>query len=584
MKFQIDIIPSLIIVLLSSLLFIPYLGSVHLFDWDEINFAESAREMILTGNYSQVQINFNPFWEKPPLFIWLQVLSMKMFGINEFAARFPNALFGVFTLLLIYNFAKKKFKGHVAHWWVLAYLGAITPHFYFKTGLIDPVFNFFIFLSILQFYEAVKNHQASYNSNIHFIKAGIFTGIAILCKGPVALLIGILVLFAIVFAKRMVWYFNFWNLFLYGLLSLLVCSVWFLPETIKNGPYFLTQFIQYQIGLFSQNIAGHQQPFYYHTLVLLLGCFPISLIVLFGYKKNEFYTYNENLFRTVMQVLFWVVLILFSIVKTKIVHYSSLCWLPLTFLAAYAIESFSHRIFKFKAIYAVVIALIGIIISSALIYLPFLIINNKNMLMSWIKDDFTKQNILAPVAWSYWDILPGAVLLFSVLIFIFIYFKSTKLQNAFGVLLIGVMCFVFLASVFLTPKIEAHTQNSIIQFYESKQNENCYLYNVGYKTYAPYFYAKTKPLQFMDGLNLKRQLYFRTQHVNYFLELNEQERNELDAIEKYWLMNSNIDKKVYFIAKIDNQQGMDTLKQLKKIVSQNGFIVYERVSLKTSTP
>ena len=146
------------------------------------------------------------------------------------------------------------------------------------------------------------------------------------------------------------------------------------------------------------------------------------------------------------------------------------------------------------------------------------------------------------------------------------------------------MCFVFLASVFLTPKIEAHTQNSIIQFYESKQNENCYLYNVGYKTYAPYFYAKTKPLQFMDGLNLKRQLYFRTQHVNYFLELNEQERNELDAIEKHWLMNSNIDKKVYFIAKIDNQQGMDTLKQLKKIVSQNGFIVYERVSLKTSTP
>jgi 4-amino-4-deoxy-L-arabinose transferase-like glycosyltransferase len=66
---------------------------------DEINFAESAREMIVTGDYSKVQINFNPFWEKPPLFIWMQVLSMKIFGINEFAARFPNAVFWYFNFV-----------------------------------------------------------------------------------------------------------------------------------------------------------------------------------------------------------------------------------------------------------------------------------------------------------------------------------------------------------------------------------------------------------------------------------------------------------------------------------------------------
>jgi 4-amino-4-deoxy-L-arabinose transferase-like glycosyltransferase len=67
-----------LIVLTSSILFIPFLGASHLFDWDEINFAECAREMIVTGNYSQVQINFQAFWEKPPLFIWMQALSMKV--------------------------------------------------------------------------------------------------------------------------------------------------------------------------------------------------------------------------------------------------------------------------------------------------------------------------------------------------------------------------------------------------------------------------------------------------------------------------------------------------------------------------
>ncbi|MGB0166506.1 MAG: ArnT family glycosyltransferase, partial [Luteibaculum sp.] len=70
------------------------IGQFHLFDWDEINFAECAREMIVSGEYTKVQMDFRPFWEKPPLFFWLQVISMKIFGINEFAARFPNAFFG----------------------------------------------------------------------------------------------------------------------------------------------------------------------------------------------------------------------------------------------------------------------------------------------------------------------------------------------------------------------------------------------------------------------------------------------------------------------------------------------------------
>ncbi|MEZ7931449.1 MAG: hypothetical protein QMC21_08000 [Flavobacteriales bacterium] len=61
------------------LFFFPFLGHVHLFDWDEINFAESAREMIETGDFFRVKINYEPFWEKPPFFFWLQVISMKLF-------------------------------------------------------------------------------------------------------------------------------------------------------------------------------------------------------------------------------------------------------------------------------------------------------------------------------------------------------------------------------------------------------------------------------------------------------------------------------------------------------------------------
>ena len=127
-----------LIILLGSVLFISFLGKTHLFDWDEINFAESAREMIVTGNYSRVMIDYQPFWEKPPLFFWLQAASMKIFGINEFAARFPNSICGIITLCLIFFLGRKYFDDTFGCLWVLAYIGSFLPHFYFKSGIIDP--------------------------------------------------------------------------------------------------------------------------------------------------------------------------------------------------------------------------------------------------------------------------------------------------------------------------------------------------------------------------------------------------------------------------------------------------------------
>src|SRR4051812_28794260 len=129
------------IILLGALLFIPFLGHVHLFDWDEINFAECAREMIVSKDYLRAQIDFMPFWEKPPFFIWMQVISMKIFGVGAYAARFPNAFIGVITLLTLFYVGKRVVNEKMATWWVTLYAATWLPHFYFKTGIIDPTFN-----------------------------------------------------------------------------------------------------------------------------------------------------------------------------------------------------------------------------------------------------------------------------------------------------------------------------------------------------------------------------------------------------------------------------------------------------------
>ena len=169
------------------LLFVPFLGGVHLFDWDEINFAESAREMIVTGDYLTVRINYLPFWEKPPLFIWMQVLSMKIFGINEFAARFPNAICGVVSLLVLFNIGRKIRNNLFGLLWVMAYAGSVLPFFYFKSGIIDPWFNLFIFLGIyfLMLYSFPVNQQKIRN----IILSAVFAGLAVLTKGPVGFLL-----------------------------------------------------------------------------------------------------------------------------------------------------------------------------------------------------------------------------------------------------------------------------------------------------------------------------------------------------------------------------------------------------------
>ena len=67
-KFQVHLVFTII----AAFLLMLGLNYIPLFDWDELNFAESAREMVLTNNWLYTQVGFEPFWEKPPLFIWLQ--------------------------------------------------------------------------------------------------------------------------------------------------------------------------------------------------------------------------------------------------------------------------------------------------------------------------------------------------------------------------------------------------------------------------------------------------------------------------------------------------------------------------------
>jgi hypothetical protein len=488
---------QLLLLLIGVLLFFPYTGKVHLFDWDEINFAESAREMLLTHNYRMVQINFQPFYEKPPLFIWLQALSMSYFGVNEFAARLPNAICGIVTMLAVFNIGRYVFASQLGVIWALVFACSMLPQMYFKSGIIDPVFNLLIFLGIFFMYKlSVQNDFEDFKTQrrnrwMNLFLSALFIGLAALTKGPVAILLTLLTASVYFFANRGKLKIELSEMLIWWVIVSLVIIAWLSFSIRESGVKFLDEFIRYQVRLFTSEDAGHGGPFFYHFLVLLIGAFPASALIFDAFKKNDHDDSSQESFKKWMVYLLIVVLVVFSIVRTKIVHYSSLCYFPITFLAAY----YLHHLFNKKLTWTwrqtVPLLIIGVFITVS-VTAGILVMQRPDFFIRFIKDDFARQCLQAKVYWSSSEIGFGVIYLICIIIAVLL--MQTKHVKWGGYLLIiSSGLFVNTMMTFIVPRAEKYSQAALIEFMESKQEEDCRIETAGFKSYAHYFYAR-KPI------------------------------------------------------------------------------------------
>lgn len=540
------LVSYLIVIAIASLLFFHSLGKVHLFDWDEINFAESAREMIETGNYMRVQINYEPFWEKPPLFFWMQVASMKAFGENEFAARFPNAVCGVVTLLVLFGIGRRLHNERFAIWWVLIYAGTFLPHLYFKSGIIDPWFNLFIFLGIYYLSKFLSAKEERKKILPSLLLSALFTGAGILTKGPVALLVVLLSYALFILFMRGKGLVALKYYLLWGLGVAVVTMLWFGLEILQHGWWFVNEFITYQIRLAQTKDAGHGGFLLYHFVVVLIGCFPASLLI-FRYKNQINENTAQQFFRTMMIASLIVILVVFTIVKTKIVHYSSFTYLPIGYLAASTVYGIVNRTAQLKNWQRHALLALGLIWSILFIALP-LVGNNIHWLKPLLqKDKFALANIQATVEWNYWLMIPG-ILFLAAVIGAYIQLSKRKYQTAFITLFVaGIVAMQVLLTSF-TPRIEQYSQNAAIEFFQSLQGKDVYVKPLGYKSYAQYFYTKLKP------------------------------GNRKESKEEDWLLTGPVDKPTYFISK--NTYKDELMKEhgdrLEILYEKNGFVFYKR--------
>lgn len=493
---------------LALLFFFPFLGSIHLFDGDEIKYAECAREMLLTGEWMRAQIDFQPVFDTPPLFLWAQALSMQVFGVNEFAARFPNAVCGLVTLLMVYRIGLRLHDRMFAWLWVLAWLGSFLPHVYFRSGMIDPWFNLLVFCGLYGFIEfrwqflTRKSHTAFWQRYRYLLAGGGLLGLAILVHGSVAYVVVIVVLGLYWARYRFKGRGYLGHLILFSSVAWLVPSVWLVAETALYDADFAQNMIALQLNPVS--IAGDKTAglIIYPVLMLLAGGFPVSVFALpnlWGDRQPEDELLESDTLAacqrsdltTWMQLLFWSAFVVCCLAQMQTSSLASLSWFPMTYLGAVTIWR-AIRWGVRPAITTIMLPLTGILLGSAVAIIPWLGMHPEFLRRLFSNDPFALEALEAETGWELWQGIPG-ILLFAASIAAWYFWRKNRPWLAAQTVFVAGAIFSKLTMIFIFCNIEGHTQRAAVEFYKSKRNEPCVITPLSFKTYAHLFYSCKQP-------------------------------------------------------------------------------------------
>jgi 4-amino-4-deoxy-L-arabinose transferase-like glycosyltransferase len=253
-------------------LFLPNLGGPSLWDIDEGNNAEAAREMLESGNWVVPTFNFALRVDKPALLYWLQVGAYRAFGVGEFAARLPSALAALVTVLLTYELGRRLFDpatGLLAGL-VLASTALFCGSAHFANP--DALLNAFTVLTLLCFWHGFARGGRGW-----FVPAGVGMGLAVLAKGPVGLLLPSAVIGLFLLGQRRLRLLLDRRLLLGAAAFALVALPWYIYVAAETKAQFLRGFLlTHNVGRYLSPMEHHGGPVYYYLLALILGFAPWS--------------------------------------------------------------------------------------------------------------------------------------------------------------------------------------------------------------------------------------------------------------------------------------------------------------------
>ncbi len=264
----------LIILLLSYFFFFFNLGRYSLKEPDEGRYAEIPREMVEQGDYLVPHFNYVRYFEKPPLLYWIVAASYKIGGVSEWSFRFPNALAGLFCVLVVFWAGRRWFSAEVG---LLSAILLMSSFGYFASARIvttDLLLASLLFAAVVSFYEFSRDRKSTYLYLFY-----LFLALATLAKGPIAvLLVGLTILVYLYsvkdlsFLKKLL---NPWGLLLYAVIAM----PWFLTMSFHEKGFFDFFFVDQHILRFITKKHDRSGPIYYFIPVIAAGMLPWSFFI-----------------------------------------------------------------------------------------------------------------------------------------------------------------------------------------------------------------------------------------------------------------------------------------------------------------
>tara|TARA_Y100001968_G_scaffold81757_1_gene72849 strand:+ start:430 stop:2268 length:1839 start_codon:yes stop_codon:yes gene_type:complete len=344
----------LCILLIGFIIFILQLGSTGLVDETPPLFAAASRAMVETGNWLTPRVNGLPRFDKPPFVYWLMGIGFfiqgEAFGdpLGTWAARLPSALSTIFLMLFLgdtlmrYPQQENYFNRRTAIVAVLGFAFSPLVIIWGRIAVSDALLCSMLGISLLLKWRKYANPEGE-----SWWLSWIFLSLAVLTKGPVALVLsGLTIFFFALFQNDFLRIFKTIKVIPGLCIVFFISFPWYLIELLIEGKPFLESFFGYHnIQRFTSVVNSHGEPWWFFVIVLFIASLPFTPFLLlsiwnnvsniFKWRTRTIEKQDKSLFEF---SFFWLisVFIFFTISATKLPSY----WLPAT-PAASILISFS---------------------------------------------------------------------------------------------------------------------------------------------------------------------------------------------------------------------------------------------------
>jgi 4-amino-4-deoxy-L-arabinose transferase-like glycosyltransferase len=310
-----------------------------LYDWDEAIYAQSAKEMLLSGVWGTLSWNGSPFFHKPPLYFWLTALAYQLIGVSEGAARLWSAVFGFGVIILTFVLGVRWRSWAVWAGAVLLLLDvnhqahSHDPNFlsFARMGMLDVPLTFWIVVAIVLVWEAGQRPWL-------IAWVGLPTALAVMTKAWPGLFAFVIPLgYWLLTNSRQACQPTYWAIA--EVSAGIMILPWHLWQYWLHGSLFLQEYVGVNlIGRLSHALEGHREPPWFYLDVLRRG-FPVwGWLWPLGYLWGVRRAWQQG-DRRMWLLLSWVTgpLVLFSIAQTKLGWYISMIYPAIALLIGLAL-------------------------------------------------------------------------------------------------------------------------------------------------------------------------------------------------------------------------------------------------------